>query len=69
MPDRHLDENGYVRAPDDAELRAQAIAQCRLCDTDGYRGSSVCDHNPDQAAINARGIAACRAALTKEPRK
>ncbi|NOR03672.1 hypothetical protein HGK72_26840 [Mycolicibacterium fortuitum] len=46
-----------------AAARAAAIENCRLCDDDGYRYGSVCDHNPDQAHTNARGIAKVRAAL------
>ncbi|WP_343466372.1 hypothetical protein AAI421_14555 [Rhodococcus aetherivorans] len=48
-----------------AELRAQAIAECNLCDHDGYSGTSLCDHDPDRAARARRGIAAIRATLTK----
>lgn len=47
------------------EARLQAIADCRMCDPDGYRDGQVCHHNPGQDATNARGMAACRAALTK----
>lgn len=45
--------------PTDTEIRAQAIHNCPLCDDDGYRRLTVCDHT-DSAA---RGIAAVRAAL------
>ncbi|TDH57533.1 hypothetical protein E2F47_01825 [Mycobacterium eburneum] len=44
--------------------RGLAIANCTLCDDDGYRGSSVCDH-VDHAGTNAAGMAAVRAALAK----
>ena len=50
-----------------ADLEAQALARanCRLCDTDGYRNGQVCDH-VDHAPAARRGIEACRAALAKE---
>jgi hypothetical protein len=47
-----------------AQLRAEAIHACDLCDPDGYRNGSVCDHDPNRADTNARGMAAVRAALT-----
>ena len=50
------------------ELAAQARANCRLCDDDGYRRPErtiVCDHI-DHAPAARRGIEACRAALAKE---
>ena len=47
----------------EAGARAQAIADCTLCDSDGYRGTSPCTHNPDQAETNLRGAALARAAL------
>lgn len=64
----HLDENGYVVLepepdPTPAE-RAQAIRACTLCDGDGYRGSTVCDHE-DHAPAAKRGMAAVRAALER----
>ncbi|AER47731.1 hypothetical protein DORI_82 [Mycobacterium phage Dori] len=37
------------------EHRAQAIANCHLCDTDGYRGTTVCNHT-DNAATAHRGM-------------
>nr|WP_046284611.1 hypothetical protein [Mycobacterium sp. UM_NZ2] len=46
------------------EAAARARAACRLCDPDGYRHGTVCDHI-DHAPAARRGIAACRAALTK----
>ncbi|MEU9805463.1 hypothetical protein [Mycobacterium sp. NPDC050853] len=47
-----------------AELRAQAINACDLCDHDGYRNGQVCNHNPAQADTNARGRQLVRAALS-----
>lgn len=44
--------------------RAMAIAECELCDDDGYRGTTVCDHQ-EHADTNARGIALVRAAMAK----
>lgn len=43
---------------------ALRIANCTLCDDDGYRGAIVCDH-VDRSDIIARGMAKVRAALTK----
>lgn len=48
-----------------ADLRALAIDNCDSCDEDGYRGSSLCDHDPDGAARAARGMALVRASLAK----
>lgn len=50
-----------------AHLTARAIAKCALCDTDGYRGSSVCDHIDHRAAAD-RGMALVREALAKGDR-
>lgn len=53
-------EAAYQRAAAEAE----AIANCRLCDHDGYLPNrTVCAHDPAQADTNARGIAKARAAL------
>lgn len=46
-----------------AEDRARAIANCSLCDTDGYRDTALCDHDPDTADRARRGMAAVRAAM------
>jgi hypothetical protein len=46
------------------ELRGVAIRACHLCDDDGYRGSTVCDHvDHTQAAV--RGMELVRQALAK----
>lgn len=42
--------------------RAQAITECDLCDLDGYRGTTVCDHQ-DHTDSARRGIAAIRAQM------
>lgn len=47
----------------DTHLRAAKVADCPLCDDDGYRNNRVCDHI-DRTAIAKRGIAKCREALT-----
>ena len=39
-----------------------AIANCTLCDTDGYRNLVVCDHI-DHTETNQRGLAKCREVL------
>lgn len=50
-----------------ATLKAEAIANCRLCDPDGYRpNNTVCDHT-DHTAAATRGSAAVRAALQRPP--
>lgn len=54
--------------PDDAHLARAAIANCALCDGDGYRNGRICHHDERQDAINRRGIEACRAALSKLPK-
>lgn len=38
-------------------LAARAIADCSRCDDDGYRGSTICDHQ-DHYAATAPGRAA-----------
>jgi hypothetical protein len=67
-PKPHLDENGFVildePEPSTAHLAAEAVVACGMCDDDGYRGGTVCDHQ-DRSEIAARGSAAVRAALAK----
>ncbi|WP_237341851.1 hypothetical protein [Williamsia soli] len=48
-----------------AETRALAIANCAMCDEDGYRAGRLCSHDPDEDARRERGLAAARAAITK----
>lgn len=72
MPEQpRLDANGYVQLDDDgtptpaqqrAQLRADAIARCNLCDDDGYRGGVVCDHR-DHTEAATRGMAKIREAM------
>lgn len=50
--------------PSAAHLTAQAITNCTRCDSDGYRGGTVCDHI-DHTQAAERGMAAVRAALAK----
>lgn len=53
--------------PDDiwaADVRAHAVAACSLCDDDGYRGMSVCDHT-DHSGAAARGMAKAREVLAE----
>lgn len=54
--------------PNTAHLEAQAIADCRTCDTEGYTPSRrVCDHRQHSTpAGRAAAIATVRAALTKD---
>lgn len=46
-----------------AELRAAEIANCEMCDENGYVGGRVCDHDPEAAERNRRGAARAREAL------
>lgn len=68
MPDRYgenRDQDAETTPADRhaaAELRAQAITRCPLCDHDGYRGSTVCDHT-DHTAAARRGMAMLREAM------
>lgn len=48
------------------EIRAKAIANCDLCDEDGYRGTTLCDHDPDLVDRAARGSALVRAAMNSK---
>jgi hypothetical protein len=49
MPDRFGEENE----------RLADIDGCNLCDTDGYRGTTVCDHT-DHTQAATRGMALVR---------
>jgi hypothetical protein len=49
-----------------AESRSLAIAECQLCDDDGYRDSQPCHHDPDQDDTNARGRELLRAVMAGE---
>lgn len=71
MPDRYGDEPDWpvvplpATPPDEiwaAEQRRNAVVDCGLCDDDGYRGSTVCDH-VDRTEVAQRGIAAVRARM------
>jgi hypothetical protein len=53
MPDRYGDSEDRAAA---VIARANAVAHCELCDDDGYRGSSVCNHI-DHASAAKRGKA------------
>lgn len=51
----------------DQRRREQWIANCRLCDADGYRESgALCDHI-DRSATHARGIALVRQTMGWDP--
>lgn len=54
-----------TEARERAELRAQAIAACGICDDDGYDRGLPCDHDPEREERARRGIAAVRANLPK----
>lgn len=69
MPDRYgeppEDDSGYDREAIRriAALAAErAIAGCGLCNDDGYRGSTVCDHI-DHTEAAKRGMALVRATM------
>lgn len=59
---RELAEQRSTVARHNATLRARAIAACTLCDTDGYRDRTVCDHT-DRTATAAAGAQRVRDAL------
>ncbi|WP_161634032.1 hypothetical protein [Williamsia sp. D3] len=40
-----------------------AIANCDLCDEDGYRAGRLCSHDPADDERAARGMAMVRAAI------
>ena len=50
-----------------AEDRARAIANCGMCDADGYLtvdgAGALCSHDPDEAERGARGMANLRATM------
>ena len=46
-----------------AEIRAQAINDCDLCDEDGYRDALPCDHDPESEERAKRGMALVRETL------
>lgn len=75
MPDHHAQAKAayaeHLRdldLPKTAHLAAQAIADCGLCDADGYRGSVVCDH-VDRTETVKHGQAMCREALAAKQLK
>ena len=64
-----LDEHGRVMLdpepdPATAHLDPAAVVACGMCDDDGYRGGTVCDHQ-DRRAAAKRGKAAIDAILAK----
>ena len=67
MPDRHLNPDGTVNldaADDGPGARALAIVNCGMCDDEGYRGGTVCDHI-DHATESAHGRGLMRAELDR----
>lgn len=60
---RRAAEQRSSEARQRAEDRTRAIAACSMCDSDGYVGRALCDHDPGAAERAARGVAAARAAL------
>lgn len=49
-----------------AETKRLAIANCTLCDAEGYAGTVLCDHDPDTPARAARHLAKIRANLAAQ---
>lgn len=69
MPDLDPDDPNHPyqqmldRLNDERHLSAQAVADCQLCDDDGYTPAlRVCDHIDHRPAAK-RGSALCRKAL------
>lgn len=56
-------QNTVTRA--EAHRNTLRITNCQLCDTDGYRGATICDHI-DHSPAARRGMALIRQALSKE---
>lgn len=65
MPDRYGDSDtettpettGVSDTENLTEVRTREIAQCGLCDDDGYRGAVVCDHvDHETATTHGRGL-------------
>ncbi|MFD4444861.1 hypothetical protein ACFWPK_34310 [Nocardia sp. NPDC058519] len=59
---RHNLRQGVEERHAAAELRARAIAECTMCDPDGYRATTVCDHVHRGERRSWREIAAERKA-------
>lgn len=49
-----------------AEDRKRAIAECAMCDEDGYAGTSLCDHDPDTVDRARRHAADIREMLAEK---
>lgn len=64
MPDRYGDEPITADRPDIVAARraSAAIDDCDLCDDNGYRGGTVCDHY-DHGAAAKRGMAMIRESM------
>lgn len=52
-------------ARESAITRSLAIADCGMCDDEGYLGTILCDHDPETPERAQRGIEECRRALRK----
>lgn len=66
-PDPELGDDEPPATPEDfgptqTEIRLAAIQACDICDEDGYRGATVCDHI-DRTNTAARGINQVRQAM------
>ena len=61
MPDRHLDDQGRVILDPEPDYHDErAIIACGMCDDEGYRGGTVCDHI-DHVSTTERGRGLMRA--------
>lgn len=56
---------GSVTSRAENTRSALRIANCQLCNDDGYRGATPCDHI-DRSATVRRGMAKVRAALNRQ---
>lgn len=65
MPDRHLDDQGRVILDPEPDYHDErAIIACGMCDDEGYRGGTVCDHI-DHVSTTERGRGLMRAELDR----
>ncbi|WP_143267139.1 hypothetical protein [Amycolatopsis thailandensis] len=65
--DQQATSRGAARRTEQQRARAadreRAIANCDLCDANGYVGTRLCHHDPEAAERAARGMELVRAAL------
>ncbi len=69
MPDsrgNETDTERRIRLYEAGIAAAKAIAHCALCDSEGYRGGQVCDHE-DHTEAAKRGMAMVRKVMGWKP--